>query len=643
MKKYFKTFFNWLQKERPRKNEINYLYFISLLAFLILLSLFHFLSYETPLVGIPLFFLLQAFGQAFLEVGLFLLVAYLLKRWAPRWTHLLFISLCFFFLLIHFTDFTLARLMDTSIAYPIKFFLGGGAGNILTAFQALNMNSNMLLIIAGTLVALPLMGLFFYWLTYRLAHIKPLSISLNQIAIGLCSVFVSLFLLDVLVHPFLNRHVYAKYKKALPFKTTFISPAPRCIQLPAPFASFRNEEETIAHIPSLSISQKPNIYLFVIETLRKDFVTEEIAPKLVSFAQENIQFPSSFSNANSTHLSWFAIFHSDIPYHWTAMRDHWETGSIPLQILKKIGYKIRIYSSSDLRYFNMDKVIFGQNRDLADQIEEYTCYRELEPCDRDILAFESFSRDLQNEEAKEGNLFIFFLDSTHSEYSFPANHPPKFEPISKEIDYLTIGPKSRELEFIKNRYRNAIHHVDRLIGDFFQQLKNKNLYDDAIIAITGDHGEEFFEEGALFHGTHLNHYQTSVPLFFKFPAKKQKKIQTQEATHLNLFPSILDYLTNLSDFSSLFDGQSIFSSVRWPYRITVTHNGPDTPCEFAIEGKGTKLQLRFPPNSNIYNQSSLEIIDIKTSPENETLDAYIEAHFPNAIPSLLEKKEKTPS
>lgn len=638
MKKYIKKFFSWLQKERPRKNEINYLYFISLLAFLILLSLSHFLSYETPLVGIPLFFLIQAFGQAFLEVGLFLLIAYLLKRWAPRWTHLLFISFCFFFLLLHFTDFTLARLMDTSIAYPIKFFLGGGIEHIVTAFQALNMNSTMILIILGTLFALPILGLLFYWLTYRVAHIKPLSISLNQIAIGLCSVFVSLFLLDVVVHPFLNRHIYAKYQKALPFKTTFISPSPRCIQLPAPLASFRNEEETLANIPPLSISHRPNIYLFIIETLRKDFVTDEIAPELVSFAKENIQFPSSFSNANSTHLSWFAIFHSDIPYHWTAMRDSWKTGSIPLQILKKIGYKIRVYSSSDLRYFNIDKLIFGQKRELADHIEEYTSNRAIEPCDRDALAFQSFSRDLQEEDAKEGNLFIFFLDSTHSEYSYPANLPPKFEPISKEIDYLSIGPKSRELEFIKNRYRNSIHYVDRLMGDFFKELKSKKLYEKALIAITGDHGEEFFEEGALFHGTHLNHYQTSVPLFFKFPEKTQKNVLTQEATHLDLFPSILNYLTDLNDFSSLFDGQSIFSPTRWPYRISVIHNGPDTPCEFAIDGKGTKLQLRLLPNSSIYTQTSLEIIDIKTSPQNETLDSYIEAHFPNAIPSLLEKK-----
>jgi hypothetical protein len=115
------------------------------------------------------------------------------------------------------------------------------------------------------------------------------------------------------------------------------------------------------------------------------------------------------------------------------------------------------------------------------------------------------------------------------------------------------------------------------------------------------------------------------------------KPSLQEATHLDLFPSILHSLTGQSDFSALFDGQSIFASNRWPYRIAVLHNGPDTPCEFTIQGKGKKLHLRFLPNENIYTQSNLEIVDIQTAPENETLDAFIESHFPNAIPTLLKK------
>jgi hypothetical protein len=297
------------------------------------------------------------------------------------------------------------------------------------------------------------------------------------------------------------------------------------------------------------------------------------------------------------------------------MRDGWKKGSIPLQLIKKIGYKIRVYSSADLKLFDMDELIFGQKRALADHMEEYSLQRLIQPCERDLLALQSIERDLKLPDAREGNLFLIFLDSTHSEYSFPADFPLKFEPILSRIDYFTITQK--DIEPIKNRYRNSIAFVDSLMGRFFDTLKKENLYEDAIIAITGDHGEEFFEEGALFHGTHLNHFQTSVPLFFKFQNNPWTP-RTQTATHMDLFPSILHYLTKTSDFSALIDGQSIFAENRWPYRIAVLQNGPDTPCEFTLSKETSKITARFLNPRNIYNQTSLEILSIETTDPEET-------------------------
>lgn len=624
-----------MHSEQPKKYEINYLYFISLLAFLIVLTLFHFLKIDPPLFGVPLFFLLQAIGQIFLEVGLFLFIAYLLKKWAPKWLHLLFISLCFILLLVQFTDFILGRLMDTSIAYPLKFFLGKGADGFLVSFKALNLNTTMLLIILSAILLIPACGLLFYWITYRIAHLRPLRLSLTQIAVGLGSIGASLFLLDLLVHPFVDKPIYAKYQKALPFKTTFLSPSSHFIQLPHLFARPRDEETTLQKIPSLSLQKKPNLYLFVIETLRRDYLTSQTAPNLTSFAQENLQFDASFSNANSTHLSWFAIFHANLPHHWTSFRDTGTKGSLPLQLLKKLGYRIRVYSSADLRYFNMDKILFGQNRDLIDSIEDFS-RTTMEPWERDAKAVSAFARDLQQDDAKEANVFLFFFDSTHSEYSFPLSSPLPFEPIPKEIDYLTLGPKSQELEGIKNRYRNAIHYVDSLFGACLSHLKDRHLYEEAILSVTGDHGEEFFEEGALFHGTHLNRYQTSVPIYFKIPNHPPHLLQpAREATHIDLFPTLLHALTRESQFEGLFDGRSVFLPARHPYRIAVLHNGPDTPCEFSIENGKARLHVRFPSGQNIYTHPTLEIVDIQTSSEPQTLDAYIQTHFPNAFDPLI--------
>lgn len=592
-----KTF---LQKIFGQKGEINYLYFSCFLLFLTALSLSHFYTWHLPLKGIPLYFFLYAIGQALLEVSCFVFLAYVIKRWTPTWSYYLFVSLSFLLMLCHFTHFLMVRVMGGSIFYIYKFFFGSGIEHLIASFQALNLNPTMILIAFANMFIIPIIGIIFYLLTHKLSRKKPLYVSLSQIVITIGITGTVLFILDLLVFPGMKRELYAKYQKTLPLGTTFLPPNPEHFCLNAPLPSFRNEEKTHALLPDVKLQHLPNIYLFVIETFRKDFLN--VAPNLTEFAQKHIGFSKSYANANCTHLSWFAIFHADFPFYWSQIRDSWTQGSIPLQMLKKMGYEISVFSSADLRFFGMDKIMFGAERQLADSVEDYSSDWSLQPCDRDALCFANLEKKLK----PQGQVYLIFLDSTHSEYSFPKDFPIKYEPISKEIDYLTIGPNSPEIELIKNRYRNAIHYVDSNFGKFFTILKEKRLYDDAIIAITGDHGEEFFEEGALFHGIHMNEYTTAVPLCLKLPTNDWTP-QTELATHIDLFPSILHYLTKQNDFSALFDGKSIFSLERAPFRIVVQQNGADIPYEFLLEKPDLKLKARF------VEPALLEILELEGS------------------------------
>ncbi len=539
-----------LSKLLHHRVEINYLYFSFFLLFVIFLSLFHFFTWDPPLQKVSIFFICYAVGQACLETSILVFITYILKSWAPRPIYFLFISLSFVFLLLHFTNFTMVRLMDATLMYVVKFFFGSGRDHMVAGLQALNMNGTMAAIILLTFSSIPVIGLWFYCFTRWLGRRRTLNLSLMQIGAVIMAVSLALFLFDVFAKDLFLPKEYCKYQKTLPLGMTFLSPKKNFLELPRPLRPFRDENKTLGCLPTGTLASKPNIFLFIVETLRKDYLS--YAPYLTQFAQENIQFEHSFANASSTYLSWFTIFHADLPIYWASMRDHWKGGSIPLTLLKKLGYDIHVYSAADLHFFNMDRLIFGTHRELVDQI----------------------------------------LDSTHSEYSFPKDFPLAHVPICKEIDYLTIGPKSPQLELIKNRYKNSIRFVDSLFGAFFEHLKKEGLFDNAIIAVTGDHGEEFFEEGALFHGTHLNSHQTAVPILLKFPSKDWVP-QLQTASHINLFPSILHYLTKQSDLGELFDGQSIFSLKHPDTRLTALQNGPDTPLEFTLDREEFRMRARF--------------------------------------------------
>ena len=601
--------------EKNGKTSINYLFFSFLLLFLIALTFSHFLRIHPPLWGVPLYFLAYALGQAVLEVLCFMLLGYALHRWLPQWTFKIFIGLSFGLLLAHFVNYTLVRLMDVSLSYFFKFFFGCGIDHFRVAFLAMNLNSTIIAIIIGLLILVPIAGIGFYWATHRMSNKLPLMLSQKQLFSAVAILSLLLLALDIIAKPYLTKGLYDKYSKTLPLGSTFLSPTLRTLSLPSPIPPARNESILLSRLAeaTISTSKHPNIYLFVIETLRRDFVSSSIAPNMCAFADENISSNLTLSNANSTHLSWFAIFHSDFPYNWTEVRDHWTKGSIPLQLFKKMGYRIRVYSSADLTYFNMDQVIFGKNRQIADSVKEYSTLK-IEPCDRDDLAMKAAAEDMAKE--ADGTLFIVFLDSTHSEYSTPLHFSHPFQPAAVSIDYLAIGQSSKDLELLKNRYRNSIHWVDHLLGRFFQQLKDLNLYNDAVIAITGDHGEEFFEDGALFHGTHLNDYQTRVPLFYKL--QNPPGSPSTLSSHIDIMPSILHSITGQADWSDYVDGQSIFIQNRWPYVLSVQHNGPDVPYEFLLSDGENKLMARFLNPPLIHSISSIELLSWETKNGKET-------------------------
>lgn len=595
-----------------RKTPLNYPYFLLFFACVASMASVLFFSLD-----LPPYFLFYSLGQACLETTICILLSALFKAFAPGPLYFFAVSILFIRLLVHFTNFMMLRLMDVNLSYLLDYFAGHGIGHVVQVFQAINMNEGMLFLIAFAILAVPILGFLFYQGINILSKKRPFSISIFDSLIFVSCVGLFLLLFESMFFSSLKPATHEKYQKTLPFRATFFSPIIPKLKLAAPISSFQNPQKSIDLFKEHAFGVKPNIYLFIIETFRKDFLTEEIAPHLNLFAKENIDFPKSFANANQTPHSWLAIFHSIFPFHWTEFRQKWREGSAFLQILKNGGYKIRAYSASDLRYFGMDEMIFGPNRKLADSIDEYALDRTIEPWQRDAKLFDAFERDLQIGET--GNVFLFFIDSTHSEYSFPEEFASTFTPIVKQIDYVTLDPKN--LESVKNRYRNAICYVDSLMHRFFEHLKGKNLFESAIIAITGDHGEEFFEEGALFHGTHLNHVQTSVPLLFKCQ-NNAMPVYTDVASHIDIVPSLLHSLCG-QNHDRYFDGQSIFSKNRQSGRIAVLAKGAKPPSEFVVEKGNVLIRARFLNPDDLYKQNEIEVLSASSPYEPDTLDRLI--------------------
>jgi membrane-anchored protein YejM (alkaline phosphatase superfamily) len=394
----------------------------------------------------------------------------------------------------------------------------------------------------------------------------------------------------------------------------------------------------LAAIPEKNflLTKKPNIFLFILESAREDFITPEIAPALSRFREENFAFDLSMSNANCSHISWFTILNSTLPLHWIHDSEATDKkGSLPLQILKKMGYKINVYSSARLNYHNAGVRNFGEECYLIDSYYNAPDCETPDEFDRKTIA--KLQEDIKNH-PDEGHVHIIFLDGTHSYYYYPEAEP-FITPVCPKGESLMSIYSNEVLEKLKNRYRNALHYLDSLFGNFLKTLEMTRNGKNAVIAVVGDHGEEFFEHGCIFHSSNLSNEQLHIPIYYKFGENNELPTDriSLVTSAIDIFPTIFDYLCKSDFLSPLFDGESIFRTKRWPYIVSARQNGVQMSKEFSIHNGRYKLHLKFSNLKEVFKSPSLYILSVKDLGDNPVPfnSDFLEQEFGPAIQRLF--------
>ena len=623
-------------------HRVNYLFFFFVLSVLSAIHGVHIFLVEPTFSFSKYFFLMYALAQCILEVTGFVCFFVWIQSYFPRKFKSFFLLACYLFLLAQVVDFFLERLIDISIWYGIEFVSEETAGNFIELLKATSIPLSTwgltIIIFAAILYA----GLWLYRLLDHFSKKKPIYFS-RRLAVS-CSVgaFFFLFVWDAIFAPFVHESTSGRYQKALPWKTTFFPPEHEVLLVDGCLKDPWKDKDCFAELDSrpFSLQRKPDIFLFVAESLREDFITEQVAPILSQFRSESIHFPLAMSNANATQFSWFSIFYSLLPFHFSNYQvDQWKKGSVPLLLLKKMGYEIQMYSGSRLSFYQMDEMLFGENAYLLDKGQSFANEEDTAPWQADAMAVDALCADLKKGERSGGRVFIVFMDSTHFGYSWPQDQPPLFTPIDEQINYLEAAVSQKNMAKIKNRYRNAIHYIDSLFGKVIDTLKAEALWDDSIVVFTGDHGEEFYEYGHLFHATDLTKPQLNVPLYYKMGSGEVHSQVSSKivSSHMDIFPSILHYLIGEDCFQNVLQGHSIFSDKPWPFVIGARYNAGRSPYEFFIHNGSQKLIAQFDNKQDIFHSRALNILGTKNEEEDNIPFSLsiIHQHFGEALNALF--------
>ncbi len=164
-------------------------------------------------------------------------------------------------------------------------------------------------------------------------------------------------------------------------------------------------------------------------------------------------------------------------------------------------------------------------------------------------------------------LFVHYIDP-HSDFhnvetnTLPYYAPPDdlaatgIEPDSREFcdddgncatEFLLAADRDRRpldpetINRIALLYSRGVSYLDRQIGDLVRGLEARGLWDDAVVVIMSDHGEEFREHGLFIH---IQPYveNLAIPLMIKLPRGDSAGVRIGDSVQtIDVLPTLLEF------------------------------------------------------------------------------------------------------
>ncbi len=108
----------------------------------------------------------------------------------------------------------------------------------------------------------------------------------------------------------------------------------------------------------------------------------------------------------------------------------------------------------------------------------------------------------------------------------------------------------------QDRYDSDIHWTDLWMGLFLHYLDHVDLWQDTVVVVLADHGEEFEEHGMKNHGNQLHVESLHVPLVVRVPGMESGRVIEEPVALIDVVPTILD-LVGIEDGRKQIQGQSL--------------------------------------------------------------------------------------
>jgi arylsulfatase A-like enzyme/predicted TPR repeat methyltransferase len=346
----------------------------------------------------------------------------------------------------------------------------------------------------------------------------------------------------------------------------------------------------------------PDVYLITIDTLRADHVgcygyKQVETPALDALAADGVRFTQAFTHSPITNTSHITILTGLLP----SVHGVTDFG-VPLspqhvtaaELLKKRGYQTAAFIGAVILDSNTLAPGLDRGFDFYDNFPAKTETKQrwgrVERRGMEVVAHaESWF-----EKHRTGPHFVWVhLYDPHDPYEPPSPFSEKYK------DHL---------------YDGEIAYADSALAHWIAFLKKAGVYDNAIIVVTGDHGEGLGEHGEETHGLFLYDSTLHVPLILKTTgaAHRGTVIDVQVRT-TDILPTILS-ATGAAAPAEL-NGESLFPLIEQ----NKTAQGPNRALfgetDYPLRWGWAPLRALRSENAKLIEAPRPELYDLQADPK----------------------------
>lgn len=298
------------------------------------------------------------------------------------------------------------------------------------------------------------------------------------------------------------------------------------------------------------IKKKPRVFvMIVLDTLRYDHTSvygyhRRTTPFMEKLAQDGVIYKNAFSSTSWTLPAHVSLFSGkDLSEHGVVAPEHSISESYPLaaEVFQDRGFVTAAFTGGG---FVEDS--YGFYRGFQYYSNAPGNVFSMNSAERVFNHFKNYIKRYHGQD-----LFIFLHTyQVHAPYKAPRRY---IDAIDSNIDGNLLGISHYIKE--KKRYYQALEKADRqrlidlydasilyadevLVGGVMNYLKEYGFYENAMIAVLSDHGEEFYDHGSWEHGHTLYNELIQIPLILKFPGSTNKGIE-EGLTSISDIPGLM--------------------------------------------------------------------------------------------------------